>query len=84
MKEVMIAMNNLLLIIVFGLLYVICFLSILKPDKAVNAMAKYFKWLMKTCGFEGEIKPTPKARIICRFWMIFNLVILSCLMYLFF
>ncbi len=77
-------MNNVpwLAIIFFSLVWAICLFSVLRPDKVVNVTAKYFKWSMQMYGFEGEIKPTFKARIICRFWNIFGLVVFSYFLFL--
>lgn len=70
--------------IFFGVLYAIGLFGIFKPDNLVNLTVKYFKWLMKLYGFEGEIKSTSKAKIICRRWNIFMLVVLTCFMFLIF
>lgn len=79
-------MNNLPLpvVIFFGVLCIVCLFCILRPDNIVNLTAKYFKWSMKFYGFEGDIKPTPKARIICRCWNVFMLIVLTCFMFLIF
>ena len=65
-------------IVFFSLSYAVGFFGILKTEIAVNLTAKYFKWAIKMHGFEGEIKPTPRAKIICRAWNIFMLFVFSC------
>ena len=45
--------------------------AIFKTEKAVNLATKYFKWSLKIYGFEGDIKPTLRAKSICRNWNIF-------------
>ena len=48
---------------------------ILKPDTAVRLTAQYFKWTMKLFGLEADVRPTPRARAICRRWNLFVLCI---------
>jgi len=79
-------MGNNVPLLVFGtflfLFLLMTLVSILKPEFMVNLTAKYFRWMMKLYGFEGEIKPTPKAITICRVWNIFMLLILNIFMFL--
>lgn len=49
-----------------GFLYFIALYHILRTDHALNLTARYFMWTMKIYGFEGEIHPTPRAKMICK------------------
>jgi len=77
-------MNNIPLpvLIFFGLIYVVGLVCILKPDNLVNLTTKYFKWSMKLWGFEGDIKPTPRARLIVRWWNAFVLLCITFFLFL--
>ena len=70
--------------IFFCLILLICLFAILKPEPIVNLTSKYFRWSMKLYGFEAEIKPTPKAKIICRTWNLFMLLFFSIFVFLIF
>ena len=53
----------------------ITLVGVIKPNKVVEMTAKWFRWSMKLYGFEGEIKPTPRAFKICRYWNLLMLFI---------
>lgn len=72
---VVIVIRSIGLIVSFLGILIVLFLGILKPEVFVNLHVKYFKCTMKWYGFEGEIKPTPKAKIICRLWFLFFLLV---------
>lgn len=57
-----------IMIIFFSSWALISLISVLKPEILVNLTLKWFKMSMKLYGFEAEIKPTPRAKTICRIW----------------
>jgi hypothetical protein len=57
--------------IFFSLCALLSLFCVFKTKIMVNLTAKWFKWNQGFMGFEGEIKPTPKAEIICRYWNLF-------------
>lgn len=61
---------------IFLLMWVFALFSFLKPEFPINVNLKYYSWLLKWSGFEGEIRPTPKAKIIYRAWSLFTLLFL--------
>ncbi len=77
----MVGKNGCLVFIIFISLCLLAGLfAVFKTEKMVNFTAKYFKWILKFYGFEGDIKPTSKAISICRNWNIFMLTIFIILM----
>jgi len=54
--------------IFFSLCVLLTLLPIFRPEIIVNLTAKWFKWVIKMYGFEVEIKPTLRAKVICRMW----------------
>lgn len=54
--------------IIFSLFALLSLLGALKPEMWINITIKWFKLSLKLYGFEGEIRPTPKAKTICRAW----------------
>jgi hypothetical protein len=66
--------------IFFSICALLALFSFLKPEKIINVTAKWFKWSLKLYGFEGEIRPTPKAKIICRFWNAFMFFVFAALL----
>ena len=68
--------------IFFSLCWIISLVCFLKSDWANNFTAKYFTWSLKFWGFEGEIRPTAKAKTISRAWNAFMLVVFSVLLFL--
>ena len=76
--------NEILLFIkiFFSLIWLLGFFAILKPKITVNLTCKYLRWSMKLLGFEVDIKPTPKAKVICRIWNLFFLLLFSVFVYL--
>lgn len=61
--------------LVFSVLALLTLFPILKPDTAVRLTAQYFKWSVKLFGFEADVRPTPRARAICRSWNLFMLCV---------
>ena len=66
----------------FGLLWLWCLFCVLRPQPVVDFTVKYFKWSIKLYGFEGDVKPTPRAVTIVRMWNSFGLTVLSILLFL--
>lgn len=71
-------------IMFFSLCALMCFFLIFKPKIVVNLTLKWFKFTHRLYGFEGEIRPTPKAIVIYRYWGIFMLFIFFISVYSFF
>lgn len=63
--------------IFFSALWFLCLISFFKQDLAIDLAAKYFQWSAKAFGFEADVRPTPKAKIIYRYWNLFMLLILT-------
>ena len=72
-------MNDIpLLVVIFFIVSVTLTLyGVLRPESAINSSIRWFQFSLKLYGFEGEIKPTPKAKIICRLWNVVMLLLFS-------
>jgi len=68
-------MNVILPVVIF---FVLCMLlalyNVLRPERAINFAIKWAKFSLKLYGLEGEIRPTPRAKTICRLWNLFMLL----------
>ena len=74
-------MNSLLIPkILFLACALIALICLIKPEIPINSTIKWIKLMLKWHGLEGEIRATPKAKVICRVW---NIVILCFFLALF-
>ncbi len=69
-------------VIFICLLWLLGLVSVFKAEAIVNLTARYMKWSMKLFGFEGEIRPTLRAKVICRNWNLFFLLYCSVFIFL--
>ena len=67
-------MNGMAFVVAFFALCALISLSgIVRPDIGVRFTIGYYKWCLKWCGLEGDIRSTPRAVFLYRGWSAFML-----------
>lgn len=61
--------------IFFSICILLAAFFIIKPQGSVNHCAKWYNFIIKLQGFDGEIKPTAKAVLRFRIWNFLMLVV---------